>query len=199
MNRAYSLLEIKSIDDSGGKRSFTGIASTLSTDRQGDIVDPKGAQFQLPIPFLWQHDNLDPIGWVTNATVTAKNIQVEGEIANFAEAGVLKDRLTLAWQMLKAKLVRGLSIGFMPIKSKPIEGSFGMRFLEFEVLELSAVTIPANAEATITTIKSIDHRQLAASGRGLKGVVLLGHSPGVSGPTVRKDFVTLIPRKYENL
>ena len=163
MNRAYSTLEIKSVDTD--TRKFTGIASTPSTDRMGDIVEPKGAQFKLPIPLLWQHNSSDPIGWVKSAKVTKDGIEVEGEIASIAEEGSLKERLKTAWQMIQAKLVRGLSIGFNSIESARIDGTYGIRFMKWEWLELSAVTIPANQEATITAVKSADSLYLAASGR----------------------------------
>lgn len=178
MNRAYSTLEIKATADAGGKRSFTGIASTPSTDRMGDVVEPKGAQFKLPIPLLWQHDSKQPIGWVTAAKVTGNGIEVTGEIASIEEDGPLKQRLTDAWQMLKAKLVRGLSIGFNSIESARIDGTYGMKFIKWEWLELSAVTIPANQDASILAIKSIDEKSLAALGR--KGDSDRD-SPGASG------------------
>src|SRR3990167_7994504 len=148
MNRAYSILTIKAVDEE--KRKFTGIASTPSTDRVGDIMEPKGAQFKLPLPLLWQHNSSDPIGWVTSAKVTKDGIEVEGEIANIPKDGELKSRLLKAWQMIKAKLVRGLSIGFNSVEAARIEGTYGYSFLKWEWLELSAVTIPANQDATIT-------------------------------------------------
>jgi hypothetical protein len=40
----------------------------------------------------------------------------------------------------------------------------GVRFSETEVYELSAVTIPANSEALITTIKSVDAAARKAAG-----------------------------------
>lgn len=177
MERFYSTLEIKAIDDT--RRRFSGIASTPSTDRVGDIVEPKGAQFKLPVPLLWQHDAKDPIGWITSAKVTSKGIEVEGEVARFDEDGPLKDRLTHAWQMLKSKLVRGLSIGFNSLEAARIEGSYGMRFTKWEWLELSAVTIPANQDASITAIKSIDASLLAATGR--KGAEVKQQTPGAAG------------------
>jgi HK97 family phage prohead protease len=166
MNRAYSTLQIKAVSETNGKRTFTGIASTPSTDRMGDVVEPKGAQFKLPIPLLWQHDSRDPIGWITAAKVTDKGIEVEGEVASFDEEGELKQRLLKAWQMLKSKLVRGLSIGFNSLESARIDGTFGIKFLKWEWLELSCVTIAANQDASITAIKSIDDALLAATGRG---------------------------------
>lgn len=172
MKRAYSVLTIKATAEEGGKRTFSGIASTPSTDRMGDVVEPKGAQFKLPVPLLWQHDSRDPIGWITAAKVTAEGIAVEGEVADVPEAGKLKERLTTAWQMLKNRLVRGLSIGFNPLESADIKGTWGIHFTKWEWLELSAVTIPANQDATITVVRSLDRQQLAALGR---------QSPGVSG------------------
>ena len=180
MNRAYSTLQIKAVTDNGGKRTFSGIASTPSTDRSGDVVEPKGAVFKLPIPLLWQHDSRQPIGWITAAKVTDKGIEVEGEVATIDEDGDLKKRLTDAWQMLKAKLVRGLSIGFNSIESARIDGTYGLKFLKWEWLELSCVTIAANQEASITAIKSIDDALRAASGQAQAGQ-RQDPTPGASG------------------
>ena len=169
MKKAYSTIEIKSTkktDD--GKRTFTGIASTPTPDRAQDIVEPKGAEFKLPLPLLWQHNHSDPIGWITAAKVSKSGIEITGEVADIPETGELKDRLQKAWQMLKNGLVRGLSIGFSPLEWNWIEGTdYGMHIIKWAWYELSAVTIPANQEATITSIK------MAASGRK--------YIPGVTG------------------
>lgn len=176
LKRAWSTFEVKAM--AGDKRRFTGIASTPSTDRMGDIVEPKGAKFKLPIPFLWQHDSKDPIGWITSAKVTDKGIEVEGEVASIDEDGALKSRLATAWQMLKAGIVRGLSIGFNALDAEPIKGTYGVRFKTWEWLELSAVTIAANQDASIVAIKSIDSASMAASGLKSSDV---DPPPGVSG------------------
>lgn len=182
MNRAYSTLELKSADDE--KRILSGIASTPSVDRMGDIVEPKGAEFKLPIPFLWQHDSRQPIGHVTKAKISASGIDVEIQIARIEEPGTLKDRIDEAWQSIKAGLVRGMSIGFSPIEMAEIAGSWGMRFTKWSWLELSAVTIPANSDASIQTIKSVDHQTLAALGLRAKSVQLIRRSPGASGSSI---------------
>lgn len=146
MDRAFSTLEIKALDEESG--TITGIASTPSADRMDDVVMPKGVKYQLPIPLLWQHNHGDPIGEVTSATVTDKGIEIVARVA----LGVT-DEIDRYWKLLKAGLVRGLSIGFRGLDAEQIEGSWGVRFKSWEWLELSAVTIPANAEASIATVK----------------------------------------------
>lgn len=165
--RAYSIFNVKAVDESNG--TITGIASTPSVDRMGDIVEPKGAQFKLPLPLLWQHDAECPIGNVTSAKVTTAGIEIVAQIAR----GV-SEEIDKAWSLIKAGLVRGLSIGFRGIDSEAIPNSWGIVFKKWELLEVSAVTIPANAEATIQTIKSLDTK--AASGRPVVRIL-----PGVSG------------------
>jgi hypothetical protein len=64
-------------------------------------------------------------------------------------------------------LVRGLSIGFKPLESTDIDGTWGRRYVKWLWLELSGVTIAANGECSITNIKNIDTAQRAASGRTL--------------------------------
>jgi HK97 family phage prohead protease len=198
--RAYSVLDIKASDDNGGRRVFTGVATTPSTDRVGDIVEPKGAEFELPIPLLWQHNSREPIGWVTDAKVSDNGIEIVGEVANVMTPGKLKDRLDEAWQMLIAKLVRGLSIGFQGIESNRIENTYSYRFVRWAWYELSAVTIPANMDCSITAIKSFDLAARRRAAPGAHPIVRLDTAPaatGTNGPgasgqqTRRKDVVYL--------
>jgi phage head maturation protease len=63
--------------------------------------------------------------------------------------------------------VRGLSIGFIPIKAVPVDADKpwkGMHYKEWEMFELSAVTIPANAECSILSVKNFDLAAAVADG-----------------------------------
>jgi HK97 family phage prohead protease len=152
-NRAYSVLTIKAVDED--RRVVSGIATTPSVDRVGDIIDPLGVKFDNPLAFLWQHRHDQPIGSVEFGKPTKSGIPFEAEIAKTDEPGTLKDRLDEAWQSIKLGLVRAVSIGFRPIEYAFMDNG-GIRYSETEVYELSAVTIPANSDALITTVKSID-------------------------------------------
>ena len=169
-NRAYSILEVKSVDDD--QRVITGIATTPETDRVGDIVDPMGAKFASEIPLLWQHKHDAPVGIAKFGKATKRGIPFTATVAAIEEAGPLKDLVDMAWQSVKAKLVRGVSIGFRAIKYD-LMSEGGIRFTETEVYELSLVTIPANASATIQTIKSCDTGRPRVNG----GIPLLQFQP----------------------
>lgn len=181
MKRAYSTIEIKAMEGEGNKRTFTGIASTPTADRSGDIVLPKGAKFKLPIPLLWQHNSSKPIGWVTEAKVTSAGIEIKCEVADIPDDGDLKKRLDEAWQAIKYKLVRGLSIGFNPLKYSRIAETYSYEYQEWEWLELSAVTIPANSDASIQSIKSVAKTEQAASGQHASKAPVLKSTPDASG------------------
>lgn len=161
MSQAYSQITIKSID--ADQRIIRGIATTATPDRVSDVVEPAGAEFALPIPFLWQHMHSQPIGQVTAATVTAAGIEVVIQLTKpeEVESESLKQRLTEAWDSIKTGLVRGLSIGFRGVEVAYNEITGGLHFLKWQWYELSAVTIPANADASITEIKSIATKHAA--------------------------------------
>ena len=182
MDRAKQIqyMEIKSVDDD--ERVIEGIASTPSVDRVGDIVEPMGAKFKLKLPFLWQHDARTPIGHVEWAEATEKGISFRARLAKITDPGPLKDDVDKAWQAIKSGLVNAVSIGFRVLDHELMKEG-GWRISEWEWLELSAVTIPANADAAILKIKSIDDGQ-AASGQTPTP------SPGASGtlPVVKRTY-----------
>ncbi|MGJ0236975.1 HK97 family phage prohead protease [Novosphingobium fluoreni] len=160
-SRAYSFIQIKALDEE--QRIIEGIASTPNPDRAGDIVNPMGAKFTLPLPFLWQHNHEEPIGHVIEASPTPQGISFKAQLASTQEPGRLKDLLDYAWQSIKMKLVAAVSIGFRPVKYAFMADG-GIEFDEWDWYELSAVTIPAQADATITAVKSIDAGLRKAAG-----------------------------------
>lgn len=185
MKKAYSSIAItKSVTADNGEITITGIASTPEPDRAKDIVDPAGAQFKLPMPFLWQHDHTDPIGLITSAKQTPAGIEIQATIKP------ITSRIKAYAEMIKAGLVRGLSIGFRPLKYKQLK-SGGVHFLEFEWYELSAVTIPANAEASITNIKKFDLSPVRLDNEGEESSALPKLEKGKT-PRLNKAKLTLI-------
>ena len=183
MDTAYALLlDVKSLDDE--ERVIEGIASTPTPDRMGDVMDPLGAEFTLPMPLLWHHDRKAPIGEVFEATPTKEGIRIKARVSRVDTPGAVRDRLEEAWQSFKATppLVRGLSIDWGSRKAERIPGTAYTRHSKWLWAGLSAVTIPANIEAAILRVKS------AASGHS---------TPGVSGSV--KARPTMKPTTGEHI
>lgn len=181
MNRAYSVIQIKSIDEE--KRIIEGIATTPTPDHYNDIVEPMGMEFALPLPLLNQHNSREPVGTVIWAKATKEGIPMR---AGFAAPGIL-EYVDRTWAQVKAGLVRGLSIGFKGIEEAFIQSTGGIHYLKSRWLELSVVTIPANMEATIVNIKSADALALAASGTSSRSSITVNR-PGVTGTTRAKSM-----------
>ena len=173
MNRAYGILEVKEFDAEQG--IVEGTATSIAPDRMGDIVEPRGAQYKLPMPLLSQHMANAPVGNVTKAKVYRDRIDITAKLVDpmQAKSQTVKDRLLAAWDDIKLGLVKGFSIGFRSLKEERIDDSFSYHFLEWEWMETSIVTIPANAEATIQVVKSMDEARRVASDQR-RGIVRLG-------------------------
>ena len=130
-------------------------------------MDPTGAVFTLPMPFLWFHDQRNPIGEVFAADVRPEGIYIKARVSTVSKASRLKVLVDEAWSAFTAKppLVRGLSIGWGSLESSPMPGGL-TKFSKWIWGELSAVTVPMNTDATILSVKSID---LAATGPNTPG------------------------------
>lgn len=153
MDRAYSLLEIKSV--AAERRTFSGIASTPEVDRGGDSVDPAGVTFRNPLPLLFHHDTRQPIGTVV-LSKTREGILFEATLPTIDDPGPLKTRVDEAWQSVKAGVITGVSIGYRLLAGGIEFLADGTRKLtKTEICELSLVTIPANAQASILSVKSL--------------------------------------------
>ncbi|MDB5618217.1 HK97 family phage prohead protease [Tardiphaga sp.] len=180
MNRAYAILTVKAVEED--KRIIRGTATTPSPDRVGDIVEPLGVEFKNPMPLLHQHDSRAPVGTVRFDKPTKSGITFEARLPTITEPGALKDRVDTAWGEVKAGLVSAVSIGFSPLEYSRMEDG-GYRYIRSEVLELSLVTVPANADCTISLVKSLDLAQRAASGQPPDDIEPKPPAPGKSRTT----------------
>lgn len=179
--KAFSTFDVGNVD--ADQMIIEGIASTPSLDRDGDVIDPLGAEYASEIPLLWQHSHGAPVGIARLGAATAEGIPFTAELANLDEEGELKRVISKAWQAVKSGLVRGVSIGFRVlddmIEYAPEVG--GWLFKSIEIYELSLVTIPANQDATIDVIKA--HAESGASvakfSKGKPGVT--GKKSGATG------------------
>lgn len=184
MNRVFHNLTVRTLDED--ERVVEGWATTNAVDRMGDIVEPLGAQFDLPIPFLLDHEHDMAVGEVEAAEVTSKGIRFRARIKKIAEAGAAKELTDKAWHYLKYGLRKAVSIGFQPLEYEPLPGG-GLRFTRWDWFELSAVTIPAQSEATITSVKRLGRVKLHGKVRSRReGVVTLDKSDKIRA-SIRRD------------
>lgn len=166
LHRAYSVITFSKAADEE-RRVITGVATTPTPDRVGDIIEPRGAKFKNPLTLLLYHDSKKPVGTVKFNKPTDDGITFEASFPKIDQPGPLRDRVEEAWGSVKSGLLRGVSIGFRALEDgiELLKETGGLRFTKIEVLELSLVAIPANSEARIETIKSFDAPHLAALGR----------------------------------
>lgn len=198
-NRAYSLLSVKSMEDEDDERVIRGVATTPTPDRVGDVVEPKGVTYKNPLPLLWQHRHDMPVGTVKFSKPTADGIEFEARFAKPTKSEVLKERIDEAWESVKLGLVRAVSIGFRSLEHAVMNDG-GYRFVRSEVYELSLVTIPAQSEAVITAIKSVDRLAIAAAGTNSeteKAADRSGHprKPVLLLPRRTPQLIQVTPRK----
>jgi HK97 family phage prohead protease len=162
MHRAYSILDVKSVDER--KRTFSGIATTPALDRVNDSVNSLGAKYAKEIPLLHAHRSDMPIGVVRLGKATKAGIPFEAEIPIIDAPPTLKERVDVAYGELKHGLVKAVSIGFRALSQPKSNDAGGYDFDEVEIMELSTVAIPAHQGALIHTIKSFDEAAMREAG-----------------------------------
>jgi HK97 family phage prohead protease len=112
-----------------------------------------------------QHDATQPVGHIVSATVDKTGIRVAGKITEPTTDMPLglASRLREAWSSIKTGLIRGVSIGVLPLDYTPNK-SGGFDITAWDWLELSLVTIPAQPAAAVSSFKSITPPTVRAHG-----------------------------------
>ncbi|KKN28569.1 hypothetical protein LCGC14_0852990 [marine sediment metagenome] len=158
MRKTLVPVEVKELGD----RVLEIAGSTEDVDRMGDIIKSKGwllKPFKKNPVFMWAHDyNQPPIGralkvWIDKET---QRLMFEVEFAD-AETYAFADTI---YKLYKGGFLHATSVGFIPLEwegkdeENPNPKWEGNVFTKQELLELSAVPVPANAEALVTARES---------------------------------------------
>lgn len=144
-------VKAKSIDESA--RTLVATVSTDMVDRDEEIVMPGAFRKRIksyrknPV-LLWMHNALiTPIGKALDITVTEKGIDA---VLYFRPDNELADDVFRAYQQ---GVLTSFSVGFRTYKREKGASADGqpsvIKITDAELFEISAVTIPANTEATV--------------------------------------------------
>ncbi len=133
----------------GDEPLMTFVISSEEVDRHGDVVMAQGwrlAAYRRNPVFLWAHDYTRPvIGRAMSVWSEAERLLARME---FAPTDFAREVAAL----YRSGYQQGVSVGFKPLRYEERRqeqtGAFlGIRFLEQELLEVSAVPVPANRQA----------------------------------------------------
>lgn len=153
LRRIGLITEMRSVDDVN--RTIDFVASTESRDRYGDSIKVSGWKtdnyMRNPV-FLFQHrSNEPPIGKTIKLWKEA-NPPALVQRVQFADAKTYPFAETI-FRLYQGKFMNATSVGFMPteepkrILDENNNWTGGYEFTSQELLELSAVAVPANPEA----------------------------------------------------
>lgn len=165
-------VEVKGLPVDLGDRTIRFIASNEDEDRDGDILRASGCDFKnfaKNPQFLGFHNYHDfPLGVPKNWGVDPVNKRVYIDVrfptvdelsTDPAQASEKAKLVDFTYNCYKTGMLKAVSVGFIAKDAEPNHDSdsrWGQIINKWELMELSAVPIPANAGALAESIKSYD-------------------------------------------
>lgn len=151
LKRAKTLtFEIKEINEE--ERSFLAVASTEDLDRDNDRIMSDGWDLDnfMKNPVIpWSHRYGEPpVAQSVETFVKNKKLYIRPKFATYDEYP-FADTI---FKLYKGKYLRSFSVGFWPKRYEIVERSKNIRgydFLENELWEVSACTVPCNPNALV--------------------------------------------------
>lgn len=148
-----------------GERTVRFQISNEVTDRDGDILIANGCDFgnYLKNPLFLPFHKADcfPLGKVVSIFIENNAVyadvyfptvdELSTDPSNASEKAKLVD---FTYHCYKTGMLNAVSVGFIIKKAEPNDETDGLKVLEWELLEFSAVAIPANQEALAQAVKS---------------------------------------------
>ena len=139
----FTVTKIVQTKDASGEAIIEGYANTKSKDRVGDVVLPVSFEKTLPIymtnpVMLENHDWDKPAGFIIEAKTDENGLWVRARISD-----ARPDLKT----MCAEGTLRTFSIGYNEVLADYDTETKTKIIQELELLEISIVTVPANAEA----------------------------------------------------
>lgn len=149
-------------------RTVTFIGTKETPDRTGDIIRVDGWEldnFQKNPVFLWNHNrDIPAIGKIKSATRSGNGLLFDVEFAS-KEVDEFADGI---FKKFAEGFLSAVSVGFIPKDIEPIFSNqgelMGLDIKRQELLELSAVNIPAHQDALAASLGSKYEKQIEEFG-----------------------------------
>lgn len=142
---------VEKADDAKNGVLRVAVATDSSVDRDGEIIDSNGWDFNnfLKNPvLLWAHDyREEPVGKVTGLQKDGDRVLFSAELA----VGI-SEKATRIYELFQKGFLNAFSVGFIPKEWKDGVNEMGKAvrtFTKTELLEISVVPVPANANALV--------------------------------------------------
>ncbi len=157
LKKSFFNFEFKSVEVKNWKVKIKWFASTPDVDRYDDIVDTKAFENSIetymknPV-ILLQHDSDKPIGKCIDYKLTAEWLEITAEITENTDWVIDK---------LNNKVLWAFSIGFIAKKWDMVDKEINWEvrrireIKDIDLVEISIVSTPANANAVFTITKSL--------------------------------------------
>ena len=146
MDKIFFTGRVKEIN--ADDRTLTAYASTGDIDRDNEVIEPEAWRKTIEefksVPLLWAHVyNAPPIGRAGGFAIDNKGLKFSAKFANTSFADEI-------WKLYSDGFLDSFSVGFTPTEWEDNKEESPRRtFTEAELLEISAVPIPANPHATV--------------------------------------------------
>ena len=155
--------DVSIITEDLGDRSVQFTISKEVVDRDGDILRASGVDFtnymKNPV-FLSFHNSREfPLGKVTKFWVEGNAVKaivyfppIEELSTNPEQASEKAKLVDFTYHCYKTGMLNAVSVGFIPLEW--VENENGFDIQKWELLEFSAVAVPANQDAIAEAVKS---------------------------------------------
>ena len=148
-----------------GERTVRFKISSEVVDRDGDILIAKGCDFtnfaKNPQFLAFHNYHEYPLGIPKNWGIEGDAVYCDvyfptlKELSTDAEQASEKAKLVdFTYHCYKTGMLNAVSVGFIPKDAEPNKETGGSIISEWELLEFSAVSVPANQDAVAQAVKS---------------------------------------------
>lgn len=145
--------EIKTVGDDDETIEIEGFANTTTVDRVGDIILEEawtkgGLDNYLKNPIiLAYHNHARPIGKMVDYSINNKGLKVTAQILQSAGE---------VYSLIKSGVLKTFSVGFRTKDADYDTDTDLFVIKDLELMEISVVSIPANADSTFSVRKSFE-------------------------------------------
>jgi HK97 family phage prohead protease len=137
------------------QREIVGMITTNTVDRYGEVVEPSGALLE-----SYRKNPVVLLNHITWGLPIGKNLWIKSDgngllaKTRFADTGEGLD----TFRLYDEGFMKAWSIGFLPMKWEDggTGAGFRRRFTQWELLEYSAVTVPANPDAVSRALDFVE-------------------------------------------